>query len=401
MSRSFFYVKFLFWLIVFGAAGCDMLHQVDPLTKKKPEYWLNLKPITFENLPGWNGDNHAEALSVFLQSCRAIKKKEPNKFFGTHAFMGKIGEWSDICEAATRVRPGNNVDAKYFFEKRFSAFLVLNDQTDTGLFTGYYEPVLKGSWSPDERYKIPLFSLPKDLVTVDLGGFKKKWAGQKIIGKLEEEKLKPYYDRQAIENGALSGRGLEILWVDSQIDAFFLHIQGSGRILLSDGSHIRVGYSGSNGHAYTSIGRILVGMGEMKLRDVNLPNLKVWLRSNPISGQAVMQRNRSFIFFRVIQEDSPIGAQNIPLTPMRSMAVDQSFIPLGVPIWLDTQDPLDSEKKLRRLFVAQDTGSAIKGPIRGDIFWGKGDRAEKAAGIMRTKGRYFLLLPINGRAEVL
>ncbi|MEX2311647.1 MAG: MltA domain-containing protein, partial [Rhodospirillales bacterium] len=217
-------------------------------------------------------------------------------------------------------------------------------------------------------------------------------AGTQLAGRIVDNKLVPYYSRAEIGSGALRGLGLEVLWVADPVEAFFLHIQGSGRVRLADGSHVRVGYAGRNGRKYTSIGRELVAMGVMPLKDVTAPAIQDWLRANPAAGSALMNKNESFVFFRVIEGEGPIGAEGVALTPGRSLAVDRAFLPYGIPIWLDTTDPVD-DSPLRRILIAQDTGSAIKGVVRGDVFWGFGEMAARRAGLMKQRGRYYLLLP--------
>jgi membrane-bound lytic murein transglycosylase A len=205
--------------------------------------------------------------------------------------------------------------------------------------------------------------------------------------------LRPYENRAAIESGALRGRGLEMLWVDDPVDAFFLQIQGSGRVMLEDGTSLRIGYAGQNGHPYVAIGRELIARGALTREAVSMPAIRDWLRANPQEADAVMNRNPSFVFFRELDGDGPVGAQGVALTPGRSLAVDRSFVPYGVPVWLDAEDPVDGEVRVQRLLVAQDTGGAIRGPVRGDVFWGHGPEAEHRAGLMKSRGRYFLLLP--------
>ena len=218
-------------------------------------------------------------------------------------------------------------------------------------------------------------------------------AGTQLAGRVVKNKLIPYYSRAEILSGALKGRELEILWAADPVDLFFLHIQGSGRVRLPDGSHVRVGYAGRNGRRYTSIGRELVAMGEMALKDVTAPAIRDWLRAHPAAGTALMNKNESYVFLRVVEGEGPIGAQGVPLSPGRSLAVDRAFMPMGMPVWLDTTDPLRENTPMRFLVVAQDTGSAIKGPVRGDVFWGFGEEAARRAGLMKQKGQYYLLLP--------
>ena len=256
------------------------------------------------------------------------------------------------------------------------------------------KPVLRGARSQGGPYQTPLYKRPKDLVLVGLGEFKKNWRGKRLAGRLENGRLVPYASRTEIEEGKLSGKNLELVWVDDPVDAFFLHIQGSGRVTFSDGTSMRVGYDGHNGHNYTSIGRILIEQGEISKEKMSMQAIRKWLAANPDKGQKLMRQNGSFIFFREIGDEGPIGAQGVALTPGRSLAVDKRFLPYGLPVYLYTfTDPLDQKSPISRLMVAQDTGGAIKGVIRGDVFWGFGELAAERAGKMKERGSYFALLP--------
>ena len=359
-----------------------------------PEEGMSVFPIPFDDIPGWRGERHSAVLPAFLRSCSQLRDQPPDKAMGQLAVMGKISQWVAICEDAEIIRPGNDTEAQYFFESRFVAYRVSHKKGNRGLITGYYEPVLRGSWAANAQFRHPLYSLPKDLVSAKLGGFDDKWQGKKIFGRITGKQLVPYYSRSEIENGALQGRRLEILWVDSAVDAFFLHIQGSGKVILPDDTHVRIGYAGSNGQRYTSIGRELVALGAMPLEAVTMPSIRAWMEAQPVAANALMHKNKSYIFFRVLDGKGPIGAQGVALTPGRSLAVDRKFWPLGVPVWMDTTEPgVKPEKALRRLGVAQDTGSAIQGAVRADYFWGHGQAAGQKAGIMKQQGMLYMLLP--------
>jgi len=266
-----------------------------------------------------------------------------------------------------------------------------------GLFTGYFEPLLHGSRTRSERYNVPLHAQPPDLVSVDLGSFRSDLRGRRVAGKVQGTRLEPYDDRKAIDSGSLEGRGLELVWVDDAVDAFFLQIQGSGRIELDDGTVLRVGYAGQNGHPYHAIGRTLIDRGELSRSEVSLQSIEAWLREHPGRAPEVMATNASYVFFRVIRGEGPIGAQGVALTPERSLAVDRRYLPYGVPVWLDAMTPsADAEAPAERrqwLLVAQDTGGAIRGAVRGDVFWGAGERARAIAGRMAHRGRYWVLTP--------
>jgi membrane-bound lytic murein transglycosylase A len=390
---------FILTALLSGLTACAQLAAVlppsqQPAPTSSGPAQLFLIAQTFKSLPGWKADQHSVALQPFLKSCEKLRALPPDQALGKNSEMGHVKDWLPICKDAARVRAGNDTDARYFFESRFQAYLAVNDFNRNGLFTGYYEPELRGSWKPDNRFRVAIYSRPKDVIGSDLGQFDDKWSGQQIAGRFDGEQFIPYYDRAEIEAGALNGRQLEILWVDDAIDAFFLHIQGSGRVLLPDGSHIRLGYGGRNGRPYTAVGRELVGAGIMRLKDVTMPAIRRWMVDNPVAAQAVMRKNRSFVFFKVLKTNGPLGAQGVVLTAGRSLAVDRQFIPLGIPMWLVTTDPgTRPTQPLRRVVIAQDTGSAIKGPVRGDLFWGFGAAAGDKAGVMKQQGSYYLLLP--------
>lgn len=356
---------------------------------------LLLKQVKFEDVPGWAGADHSLILPAFLKSCGALAKKPLDADMGPDQRMGKISDWVDICDDAKKIRPGNKVEVDFFFQSRFVPYLASNNQNPEGLFTGYYEPELEGRWGPEGNFSIPVYSRPNDLVSANLSQFDDEFKGRQIAGRIVNNRMIPYNSRREINSGALQGRGLEILWVNDPVTLFFLHVQGSGRVRMADGSTVRIGYAGRNGRPYTSIGKELVNMGEIPLKDVTAPAIMDWLRARPEAGQRLMNKNESFVFFRVVNGDGPLGAQGVPLTPGRSMAVDRKFVPYGVPIWLNTTDPLDPKLPLRRLMVAQDTGSAIKGPVRGDVFWGFGAEAAQRAGVMKSRGQYYLILPSN------
>lgn len=362
---------------------------------------LVLRPLgSVAALPGWAEDSPAPALAAFLRSCVALNRLAADAPLGEGGREGFGRDWHAVC-AQARALPAGPETARAFFEQSFVAVAISDGQRDTGLFTGYYEPELHGSLRPNARYRVPLLAPPTDLVSVDLGRFIPDLRGRRISGRVVDGKLLPYPARAQIEAGALGPAARPILWLDDPIQAFFLHIQGSGRVALDDGRVVRVGYAGQNGHPYTAIGRVLVQRGALPLEAVSMQSIRAWLAAHPDEAQAVMNTNPSYIFFRRLPpgdpELGPLGSQQVPLTPGRSLAVDRAFHGLGVPVWLDATRPdPDAEgqhRTLRRLLVAQDTGGAIKGPVRGDVFWGFGPEAEAIAGMMKNQGRMVLLLP--------
>lgn len=354
---------------------------------------LELAAVSFSDVPGWGVDRHIEALPAMGRSCAALSPRPDSAEAGPSPAFGRVSDWRAACAAIAGVPPADAAAARSYFERWFKPFRAFNRGRSGGYLTGYFEPELKGSRTADARYQTPLFKRPPDLVMVDLGEFRDVFKGERIAGRVADGRLRPYASRSAIEAGALAGRGLELLWVDDAVDAFFLHIQGSGRIVLPDGATILVGYAAANGHPYTAIGGELVARGELAREAVTMQSIRDWLAAHPAEAKAVMGLNASFIFFRELEGDGPLGTQGVVLTPGRSLAVDTRFVPLGTPVWIDTVDPIALETPLRRLMVAQDTGGAIRGPLRGDVFWGNGDAAAARAGRMQSEARLFVLLP--------
>jgi membrane-bound lytic murein transglycosylase A len=302
------------------------------------------------------------------------------------------------------VPAGDEAGLRSLLAELFTPFVIANNAEREGLFTGYYEPELRGARRRKPPYVHPLYLAPRDPQVVDLGEFKSDLAGRKITGFVRGGRFRPYWDRREIEGGAIRGKGLEFLWVDDPVALFFLQIQGSGRVVLPDGGVVRVGYASQNGHDYTAIGKVLIEMGELEREKVSLQTIRGWLAANPSRAGEVMAKNRSYVFFRVLP-GAPVGSSGVELTPGRSLAIDPKFLPYGLPLWLDTTWPPASEeeaaaraageaaKPLRRLVVGQDSGGAIRGPVRGDLFWGAGEAAEEAAGRMKERGRLWLLWP--------
>jgi membrane-bound lytic murein transglycosylase A len=305
---------------------------------------------------------------------------------------GTVADWRAPCAVLQGAAPGDDGALRALLEQHFRPFAVSNAGERDGLFTGYYEAELKAADGPAAPGATPLYRVPDDLVTVDLALFRADLRGEKLVGRVEQGRLVPYLTRKEIDAGALAGRGLELAWAADPVDAFFLQVQGSGRVLFPGGRVQRVGFAGSNGHPFYAIGRALIEEGIVSRQDSSMQSIRDWLRANPEKAAGIMQRNARYIFFRPIEGEGPIGAQGVPLTPGRSLAVDSTLLPLGVPLWLDTTWPA-TDRPLQRLMVAQDVGSAIKGAVRGDFFWGTGEPALEQAGRMKQTGRYFLLLP--------
>ncbi|MFW2441012.1 MAG: murein transglycosylase A [Arenicellales bacterium] len=342
--------------------------------------------ISWNELPGWKNDRHAEAWPALLEQCKVLPKKKP--------------AWANICNKAESTGKVNDETARLFFEAAFTAHRINPSKKEdgspgTGLVTGYYEPLLNGSLYRSAQYRYPLYAVPDDLLRVDLAGLYPELSKMKLRGRVEGKKIVAYHDRSSIDNEDSPLRGKELVWIDDPVAVFFLHIQGSGRILMDDGSMLAVGYADQNGLPYTSIGKILIERGEIAREDISLFTIQQWLQQNPQQAQALLEENRSYIFFSIREnaEENPRGSLNVPLTPSRSIAVDPANIPLGSPVWLDTSYPHEADHSLQHLTFAQDTGGAIKGYARADMFWGNGDMAEKLAGEMKQAAELYVLLP--------
>ncbi len=325
----------------------------------------------FATLAGWQGDDMATALTAFRTSCGRLLRQPASYALGPDGVAGRTGDWADPCRAADSVAP-TQFAARRFFEQWFLPIPLGGGEP--GLFTGYYEPELRGSWKRTAKFDTPLYRMPQNMRRMPT--------------------------RAQIQNGALARRGLELLWVDDPVDAFFLEIQGSGRVRMADGSVVGVEYGGQNGHPYFPVGRALVQWGEMDMESVSMPAIRDWMRRNPTRMRALKATNQSHIFFRLREVPGARGAMGVPLTAGRSVAVDPKHVPLGVPVWLDLGETPTPDRTLRRLVVAQDTGGAIKGGVRGDLFWGVGEQAAAAAGAMRARGRAWMLVPRQRTAGV-
>ncbi|MCV3270002.1 murein transglycosylase A [Roseobacter sinensis] len=306
--------------------------------------------LSFDDLDGWAQDDHAAAFETFRNTC--LDMDDP--------------DWQTMCAYAT-----SEPDPKAFFELFFRPVLI--EDGTPALFTGYFEPELDGARQRSARFRYPLYAMPPEAKGTDL------W----------------YSRRQIVDGGVLEGRGLEIAWVDDPVELFFLQVQGSGRVNLADGDKLRVGYAGANGHTYRSIGMELVRRGTYEPHQVSADVIKNWVRRNPAAGRELLFHNPSYVFFREVSDvpadKGPLGAMNRSVTPMRTIAVDPAHVPLGAPVWIEK----DGEDPLRRLMIAQDTGSAIKGAQRADVFFGTGDAAGRAAGRLKDPGRMIVLLPIQ------
>lgn len=349
-----------------------------------------LEPLRFADIRSWPSEDHGAALTAFRRSCAEIVS-EGRAFGRPVRFGGERRQWLEVCDRAAAAG-----DARQFFETSFAPFRVREAERPEGLFTGYYEPEAAGSLTPSAQYPVPIYGKPSDLVAFDDEARKATGLG---YGRIVDGTPRPYFTRREIEEGALAGRGLEIVWLRSWVDAFFIHVQGSGRVRLADGGTKRLAYAGKSGRPYTSIGGVLVEQGHLTREDMSMQSLRQWMARDEQAARALMWRNESFIFFREVElADADLGApgaQQVQLTPLRSLAVDRSIWMFGTPVWLDTRIPdgRGGQEEFRRLMIAQDTGSAIRGAARGDIYFGFDPLAGERAGRMNAAGAMIVLLP--------
>jgi membrane-bound lytic murein transglycosylase A len=348
-----------------------------------------MEPVAFAALDGWAEDDHAAAFGAFLKSCGAILN-------GTKAMRAARPVYGGLFKVCERARAAGELDreqARKFFEENFNPVQVSPLGESDGFLTGYYETEIDGARFPSDEYKYPIYAKPSNL------RMPKGKSGGKIGRKVGRRHVVPYYDRNEIEDGALAGRGLEICFVKSPIDAFFAQIQGSTRVRLDTGGVLRLNYDAHNGMPYTPVGKFLIERGIVSKEDMSMDKIRDYMEANPKEGDALRRKNRSFVFFRQVplsDDQQCVGAQGVPLTPMRSLAMDRKLHVYGTPFWIEAKLPIESEKAetpFRQLLIAQDTGSAIVGPARADIYFGYGEEIGHVAGRIKQHGRFVMLVP--------
>ncbi len=356
-----------------------------------PEAVVPLQVIPFADIAGWSEDDHCAALAAFRGSADLIAAAPPK----TRALRVDGEALSRVARESLRLSCTDRAAAREFFERNFIPHAI----EAAGFVTGYYEPEVEASLIPTARFNIPLYRRPPDLVEVPADDRPPGWNPEIRFARRAGNGIVPYFDRASIEEGALAGQRLELAWVEDAVDAFFIHVQGSARLRLSGGGTMRIGFDGKSGHPYTSIGRLAVERGLLTFPEAHKDGLEGWLKRHPAEGRALMRENRSFIFFRETDADDlegPVGAAGVALSAGRSLAVDRTLHTFHAPVWVDApglSDPSEPAIPFRRLMIAQDTGSAIVGPARGDIFFGSGDAAGSAAGRVRHDARMVVLVP--------
>ncbi|MEP6941804.1 MAG: murein transglycosylase A [Betaproteobacteria bacterium] len=360
---------------------------------------VDFTEAAFASIPGWDNDALAEAWPAFQASCKALVARAASR-----------DAWGDACAASGDIDGRDATSVRTFFEARFRAYRMRSRDPSAlqseGLVTGYYEPLLHGSRTRDQRYRYPIYARPADLLVVELSDIYRELKDKRVRGRMDGNRVVPYWTRAEIDAGRGPPTGSELLYVDDPLEAFFLQVQGSGRIALADGSTMRVGYADQNGHPYRAIGRVLVERGELTVDQASMQGIKQWGREHPDALPALLAENPSYVFFRESESparaatlgdaatvtEGPHGALGVALTAGRSVAVDARFVPLGAPVFVATTWP-QSARALRRLMLAQDTGGAIRGPLRVDWFWGFGEDAAREAGRMKQDGQLWLLWP--------
>lgn len=362
-------------------------------------YWyssqkITIKKTTYSNLNGWGKTPLNQSLIAFRTSCKTFLKQNPDKWVGTSEIPLQIKDWLPACNAAMSLNSPSEIAIKHFFQTFLMPIEFYKHKPIHGLFTGYYMPLLQGSLVKTAKYHVPIYGLPSNLVTVDVGAFKPEFKSMRLVGQVKEHKLIPFYTREEINKGAIDKTAPVLLWLTNPMDRVFLEIEGSGVVELENGKRVYLGYAGENGAPYMSVAAVLIKDGILTRDNASSEKIKQYLTNHPKEIDRVLNQNKSFVFFNELKTQAALGAQGVELTPGYSLAVDRQWVPYGTPVWLNTTIPSQSNPTpLNRLMVAQDTGGAIKGAVRGDTYWGTGEEATFIANHMRAQGRYWLLLP--------
>lgn len=386
--------KLLILSLFFLLTACPQKKESKPDELSTPaESRVELQAAGFDELNGWQQDNLMEILPNLQNNCNRIRKITSEKL-GKSRIKIDTKLYQKICDDLDSSSFQNNDELRSFIEQNFTPFLVLDDGVAEGKFTSYYESQINASFHKHGAYKYPVYGLPDDWVEINLRDFDEALPDKRLVGRIDKKKILPYYDRAAIETTGIKAPVL--MWADSDVDIHIMQIQGSAVAHMDNGQKIRVGYADNNGHPFRGIGSILKENNVLAPGQINMSAIKKWLKDNPQSAQKYLHQNPRYIFHRIITESGPIGAFGIPLQAGRSIAVDRDIVPLGAILWLSTTAP--DGTPLHKLVAAQDIGSAIKGVVRGDYFWGSGgDEVLDMAGKMNAVGKYFILLPKGQR----
>lgn len=351
--------------------------------------------VSFNQLKGWNNDDFKQVISVFSKNCASIVNNK-NEFLYSSQIKIKTADYKEICRKFTGKNIKTSAQMKKFLEDEFYPYAISDENNPEGKFTSYYEAEIYASFEKTDKYKYPIYGKPSDLVEINLRDFDENLPNMRLVGRVKDGKFIPYYNRREIEKNGI--KAPVIMWGNDLVDIHFMQIQGSAIAHMSDGSDLRIGYADNNGHKFRGIGGILISKKMIDSKDASMVKIREWLRNNPEKAADLMAENERFIFQRLSDSDGPLGAMGVPLTAGRSIAVDNSYIPLGAVMWLDTYSP--DKKDIDKVVFAQDIGSAIKGVVRGDYFWGHGEEALKEAGRMNSKGKYYILAPKKSGLKV-
>ena len=404
LTKAMQKIQALCLLVVFLMTGCSYLQTtqapsacpacsapqaqpaapaVTPPVTPSAVFTRTFQPAKWSDLPGWSDDDIAAAWPAFLISCRGMASRPHGP------------AWRQVCDSAKAASGKPDFEPRRFFEQNLKPYAIVNGENGVnGMVTGYYEPLLQGSRQRAKGFEQPVRGVPDDLLTIDLSSVFPELKDKRVRGRVEGNKVVPYWSRAEILERGEKLPGKTLLYTDDAVELFFLQVQGSGRVKMADGSTVRLNYADQNGHPYQSIGRVLVARGELKLEEASMQGIQAWARANPKRLDELLNANPSYVFFREVpnSKEGPVGALGLPLTAERSIAIDPRSIPLGSPVFLATTRP-NSAQSLNRLVMAQDTGGAIKGAVRADFFWGFGKEAGEQAGRMKQNGRLWVLWP--------
>jgi membrane-bound lytic murein transglycosylase A len=404
LTKAMQKIQALCLLVVFLMTGCSYLQTtqapsacpacsapqaqpaapaVTPPVTPSAVFTRTFQPAKWSDLPGWSDDDIAAAWPAFLISCRGMASRPHGP------------AWRQVCDSAKAASGKPDFEPRRFFEQNLKPYAIVNGENGVnGMVTGYYEPLLQGSRQRAKGFEQPVRGVPDDLLTIDLSSVFPELKDKRVRGRVEGNKVVPYWSRAEILERGEKLPGKTLLYTDDAVELFFLQVQGSGRVKMTDGSTVRLNYADQNGHPYQSIGRVLVARGELKLEEASMQGIQAWARANPKRLDELLNANPSYVFFREVpnSKEGPVGALGLPLTAERSIAIDPRSIPLGSPVFLATTRP-NSAQSMNRLVMAQDTGGAIKGAVRADFFWGFGKEAGEQAGRMKQNGRLWVLWP--------
>ena len=387
-------MKKLLFIFIFLLAACPQKEEQKTEEISQPTtFEVELQPSAFDELQNWQGDDLIEMLPLLQRNCDKISKIKTD-WLGNSFIKVDTKLYKDICVRLNEKKFENSAELRKFLEDNFEPFLVLNDGESEGKFTSYYESEISASFKKGGKYRFPVYGRPNDMFEIVLKDFDETLPQKRLVGRIDGKKIVPYYERADIENKGIDAPVL--MWADNLVDVHIMQIQGSAVARMDDGTKVRVAYADNNGMPFKGIGSILLEKKVLPAGKANMLEIKKWLNNNPEKAKDFMQENRRYIFHRIVDEIGPVGAFGVPLQAGRSMAVDRDIIPLGSLMWLETFAP--NGDPINKLVAAQDIGSAIKGAVRGDYFWGSGgDDVLEAAGSMNSVGKYFILLPRGQR----